>query len=173
MKTGEIGCATRTYFPHSPAKFRLLCWIHGRAPFVHTAVPLVLADVVAHITYVFGTSGTVGITRFTQNHPTLVNFIEGRLNPDSTKTLPLPELPLVFELMVTNPKTFGSRGLLRVMQLSDASMPGRLFVQRCTSANVSSSFCKDQCGSRTDSIGNCSTLHALAKRGDFFAHETI
>lgn len=80
---------------------------------------------------------------FTQNHPTLVNFIEGRLNPDSTKTLPLPELPLVFELMVTNPKTFGSRGLLRVMQLSDASMPGRLFVQRCTSANVSSSFCKD------------------------------
>jgi len=65
---------------------------------------------------------------FTQNIPPMANFLSAHLLPARTA---LPPLPQNFEFTVASVSSFGTKGNLKVLQLSNAGAPGRLFVRRC------------------------------------------
>lgn len=69
---------------------------------------------------------------FNQQIPEVMEFIESKLAPPSSGSLPMPGLPEEFEFEATSPWNFGSRGSLRILQQHDASRPARFFVERCS-----------------------------------------
>jgi len=65
---------------------------------------------------------------FSQNIPPMADFMAAHLLPARTA---LPPLPQNFEFTVASVSSFGTKGNLKVLQLSNAGAPGKLFVRRC------------------------------------------
>jgi len=72
---------------------------------------------------------------FGQDNPDMVTFFSTHLPSDGSWQL--PPLPHSFEWTVVNPATFGTKGNLKLLQLGDASRPGKFFVRRCDSQEAS------------------------------------
>jgi len=77
---------------------------------------------------------------FGQNAPEVANFLREHLvpRPGHTGSLPLPSLPQTFEFTVPSVSSFGTKGNLKVLQLSDAARPGKFFVRRCATVALPS-----------------------------------
>lgn len=69
-----------------------------------------------------------------------------KLFPKDGGVAQLPGLPEQFEFTVVQPRTFGSKGNVKLLQAADASRPMKLFVKRCgppSTTNTEDEACTD------------------------------
>lgn len=94
-----------------------------------------------------------------QNIPELVSFYERIFElPKGQHDYTLPALPETFEFAASSPSDFGTKGNLKLLQLADASKPGRFFVRRCANSGPE---LNGSCGPSSPSDASASSADSL------------